>query len=542
MGLPLYLRHILDKYPHCVLRRFPPCARLFVDFNGLIHNAAAAVKVGGDGIVDDAAVIAETMRALRALVDLLAPRQLLFIAVDGVPPAAKMMQQRLRRYMNRSGAGGQGFDTNAITPGTAFMADLNRALHEQCGDMTSARDCVVSDSAQPGEGEDKIFRYLAREKGSSSAGEGWDLVHGADADLIVRGMLALSEDDDHRPLGVVRPDASAANVIDVAALRDAVCRDMRPGFAPQQQYRTRIITDYVCLLSLVGNDFLPPLTFLHHKPFAVPFLMRLYAEVVVASERWLVDGDYVIDWQCFGQLLSRIAEQEDARVAESHRRFMAATPHRTCRAEEEDAADLPLRVKHPPDMDLTAPGWRKQWYRRLLNFTDHVDGRHRATAPYLAGIEWTLRYYLMRDSGVGIDMMWYYPFPYSPTARDLQVPPPQRSHVQRQQQTCKALQEHPQLLLALVLPPASFRRLLPEAFHPMLDDPRLGCACFYVEEYETFTYLKRYSWECVPNLPPIDIDIVARAFLRIAKGATTILPCAQRVVDSSSVAPDDGIP
>ncbi len=531
MGLPLYLRHILDKYPHCVLHRFPPCARLFVDFNGIIHNAAATAKDNSDGReIDDAVVIAETMRSLRALVDLLRPRELLFVAVDGVPPAAKMVQQRLRRYMNQSGRG-QGFDTNAITPGTAFMAAMNRALqHEQYPDI---HEVIVSDSAQPGEGEAKIFRHYATNGSASSGGadEGWDLVHGADADLIVRGMLAVSASDDMRPLGIVRDEV----VIDVPAMRDAVCRDMRPG---EGQHKKRVITDYVCLLSLVGNDFLPPLTFLHHKPSAVPFLMHIYAEAVSARDRWLVGEDAVIDWQCFGQLMAGIAHQEDARVADSHTRFMAAVPARfVCAGDSSHDADLPLRVKHPPDMDLTAPGWRKQWYRRLLNFADHVDGRHRATAPYLAGIEWTLRYYLLLHDD--IDMMWYYPFPYSPTARDLQAPMSQGGLQQSQPARPNPAGDDPRMLLALVLPPASFRRLLPPPFHPMLDDPRLGCACFYVQEFETFTYMKRYTWECVPNLPPIDIDVVARAFRRIA-AASTNLPCAPR--DDSSAAPDDGIP
>ncbi len=521
MGLPLYLRHIIDKYPRCMLPRPPPCRRLFVDFNGMVHEAAAATAEDATAPKDDpeayeAAIIARTLELLQALAARVAPTDLLYVAVDGVPPAAKMMQQRLRRYMAAAGRAEGSFDTNAITPGTEFMDALNHALadlQQQQGGCSgsgsdSARLVVVSDSAQPGEGETKIFRYMTDDPGSSSSCESWDLIHGADADLIVRAMLL--DADDGPPVGVLRPPQRAQDstqVVDVRALREAVCADMRPGCAPGE--RGRVLRDYVCMLSLVGNDFLPPLTYLHHKPFAVPFLVRVYADVVARAGRWLVREGGDIDWPCLGDMLQRIADQENARVAESHRRFMSEQrPVAVARSGPPEP--------HPADIDLTLPGWRKQWYRRLLNFADHVDGRHRATAPYLAGIEWTLRYYCGSCSADGL-ATWYYPFPYSPTALDLCWQCRDLHGSALTGQGARAADMHPHLLLALVLPPPSFRRLLPSRYHALLDDPALGCACFYVDDFEVFTYLKRYAWECVPNLPPIDVDIVSRAFDRLRR-------------------------
>jgi 5'-3' exonuclease len=519
MGLPLYLRHIIDKYPRCMLPRPPPCRRLFVDFNGMIHEAAAATAEDADAPRHDpeayeAAIIAKTLQLLQALAARVAPTDLLYVAVDGVPPAAKMMQQRLRRYMAAADSQSQPqrekpFDTNAITPGTEFMETLNRALASLRFD--SARlVLVVSDSSQPGEGETKIFQYMTDGPAAGDATQRWDLIHGADADLIVRAML-LDADVGAAAVGVLRPPQQpqdSTQVVDVRALREAVCADMRPGSAPGE--RGRVLRDYVCMLSLVGNDFLPPLTYLHHKPFAVPFLVRVYSDVVARGGRWLVSEAGEIDWPCLGDMLGRIADQENARVAESHRRFMSEQSPRS-RSRPQPFA----RPPHPADIDLTLPGWRKQWYRRLLNFADHVDGRHRATAPYLAGIEWTLRYYC----GALELATWYYPFPYSPTALDLcwQCRDLSGGSALTGQEGSRAGDMHPHLLLALVLPPPSFRRLLPSRYHALLDDPALGCACFYVDDFEVFTYLKRYAWECVPNLPPIDVDIVSCAFDRLRR-------------------------
>ena len=51
---------------------------------------------------------------------------LLYIAIDGIPPKGKMKQQRMRRY--KSIYENKVWDTNAISPGTKFMDKLNQRL------------------------------------------------------------------------------------------------------------------------------------------------------------------------------------------------------------------------------------------------------------------------------------------------------------------------------------------------------------------------------------------------------------------------------
>ena len=85
------------------------------------------------------------------LVSIVRPRRLLYLAVDGCAPRAKMNQQRMRRFIagderqrgvddamsRRSELEARGrvvharpsaFDSNSITPGTSFLSRLSVAL------------------------------------------------------------------------------------------------------------------------------------------------------------------------------------------------------------------------------------------------------------------------------------------------------------------------------------------------------------------------------------------------------------------------------
>ena len=145
------------------------------------------------------------------------PRRLLFMAIDGVAPRAKMNQQRARRFRSAQEAtekeeeedrlremwASEGrevppkstkerFDSNTITPGTPFMdrlalflrAFIHRKLSSDPG--WAGIEVILSDGSVPGEGEHKIMEFIRQQR----ARPGYDadtyhLVYGLDADLVI---------------------------------------------------------------------------------------------------------------------------------------------------------------------------------------------------------------------------------------------------------------------------------------------------------------------------------------------------------------------
>ena len=141
------------------------------------------------------------------------PRKLLVLALDGVAPRAKMNQQRARRYLSAQGRAAEAdsqaklastwgaetppeyWDHNAITPGTAFMNEVARALRSHLARRvaTSAAfaklTILLSDASTPGEGEHKIAAIIREQRQQPQYDpDTTHLLYGLDADLVMIGL------------------------------------------------------------------------------------------------------------------------------------------------------------------------------------------------------------------------------------------------------------------------------------------------------------------------------------------------------------------
>jgi 5'-3' exoribonuclease 2 len=240
MGVPAFFRWIRDKYTKCIQNvleeeevehngvKIPidfsqpnpnkiEFDNLYLDMNGIIHPCVHPEDVSAPETEEG------KYRAIFLYIDRIVaavrPRKLLYMAIDGVAPRAKMNQQRSRRFKaaleikerddveeelrEKMRAKGQApppkakptFDHNVITPGTRFMDRLALFLryfiHERMNTHPAWRNLrvILSDASVPGEGEHKIMEFIRQQRAHSGYNPNIrHILHGLDADLIMLGL------------------------------------------------------------------------------------------------------------------------------------------------------------------------------------------------------------------------------------------------------------------------------------------------------------------------------------------------------------------
>ena len=178
MGIPSYFNYVLKNHTKIIKRlNQHKCHELFIDANSIIYDVVKESETDINQRVYDSII---------ALINKLNPT-FTFVAFDGVAPLAKMKQQKQRRYkswVTKQIIPSNHWNTNAITPGTTFMNDLDTFLEGKF--KKSVPNVLFSGTNVQGEGEHKIMEYIRNHKNNSN-----QMIYGLDADLIMLGLLHL---------------------------------------------------------------------------------------------------------------------------------------------------------------------------------------------------------------------------------------------------------------------------------------------------------------------------------------------------------------
>lgn len=537
---------MFGKQIMCKVEIGATCQDLYLDFNCLVHQcanmaiAAADADVVADADASNAAtrnvardasyyeplVINAVIAGLVDLINIVRPTRMMYIGIDGLCPRAKMSQQRKRRYMSAwrkektQGDQAHVWDSNIITPGTRFMTALDEALEHFVKRNASMFkfEIVFSGSCEPGEGEHKIFDIINKNAATASATTTATttatdaVIYGLDADLILLSMLSpknvnvrlLRERPEFGQLVPSKLDKAGYIFVDIGQLKGALLThfDQPPEF----------INDYVMLSTLLGNDFVPPLSYLNIRDGGIDMVVDAYIEAMKLCGGRLIDVSSSLNTTLLRSIIAELATKEDARMREASCRYYTKVPTSSKALDSASTIDsYPQYTKHVPV--ISGPDWRRKYYASLFINGKNASSVVDISSDYADALAWVHAYYFTRDAS----LTWYYPHAYSPLAADLILQVAcmdQNNAFSNVRKTNVAmfndLIENHQLQLLSVLPPAS-SSLLDDKHVECMNEITRGFAHQYPSHFIIHTFLKTYLWECVPVLPAIDICGMARA-------------------------------
>lgn len=528
----------------------------FLDFNCAIHPAVK--KEGLETMVQLYEAVGEY---LEILIGEAKARRLIYIAIDGVAPFAKIKQQRFRRFKTvydkvekdkierkyKKTESKPLFDFNMISPGTEFMNGLAEYLR---GFIACRRESwggakvILDDANNPGEGEHKIMEYIRKNEDIKNN----IVIYGLDSDLIFLSLLNYRKNmkllrevqffgGNEEGNGKDKEEIKF-NYLDIGKFREII---VNYTFEEKLLDHNRLILDYVALSFILGNDFLHHLPSLHIKDGGFDRVMKCYKMVkngyrsggvgggvgggggggggggvrggVRGGSLYIVRDDGLnFNYDFLVELFRYIAEAEvedfymyRKNSEKRQREFGRSFKYGQAGEYERALMDWEyIEDKIDDELLLGDDGWEERYYSHYLGEYNELL-IEKMVQDYLTGLVWILRYYRCGNH----HWSWCYNFRNAPAAKTiylfLKKYPDFLSGVQFAVDEPVSTKEQ----LLMILPPQS-SALLPNDVNKLmtaLESPLIG---YYPVKFKIDMQMHRYRWECYPILPIVDLEFVKK--------------------------------
>jgi 5'-3' exoribonuclease 1 len=338
MGIPKFAYFISTRYPLIVKKikekiDVPEIDNFYLDLNSVIHNVSH-----GNSILISCQnrkyedIYQDVCDTIDKLFQIIKPRNLLFISIDGVAPRTKMNQQRIRRYRKNTNMTmeeleiikeknidiNNQFNSDAISAGTKFMFDLttyikNFIIEKKKSEKKWAKiEIILTGADVPGEGEHKILEYIRTIKKSTNYKTNLrHCIYGLDADLVMLALIShepnivlLREDNilkkkkqkflEKKGIELINPKEKEEEPYEfflISVLREYLeleFHDIKDKIKFEFNME-RIIDDFIFLCFFIGNDFLPNLYSLTIETGALDYLFEFYKDCLPECDGYITE-------------------------------------------------------------------------------------------------------------------------------------------------------------------------------------------------------------------------------------------------------------
>jgi 5'-3' exonuclease len=568
MGIPAFFRQIVTNYPKTHTAKLEKkIDYFFIDFNSIIYDVFHKLtKDNTEKMTNskfETTLINKVVQKVMEMVQLIEPQKLFYMALDGSAPRAKMVQQRWRRFkgvkdeeyfreLKKVHAIEQSPNiwspSSNIAPGTKFMKKLSAALKKKIdsGDFsTHQKDLkiILSDGNIPGEGEHKFLPIIREMEQKDDT----ICIYSPDADMIVLSMAVKKNNIwimQKMKSGNETPDAVKNYLsegyefifLSIDEYKDVFIETL--GITGEKKEIVRLITDYVFLTFLGGNDFVMAIPYLliRKEPRkgsnagGLNILLNVYQQLLPNEKDYLViiqNGKYTINHLFLLHIFENISKSEDY--------YMRGIQMNINRVKNEGKGD-DLKLEKEADMtpyekdvsryehfeyysklhpqydkyepifekfDFIKPKnvWKPIYYQHFFNLNQNIlpeynNYRSKICLNYLESLMFTLKYYF---EGIP-SWTWYYRFRAPPTMSDLCVN--LGKYVKNINDIKFEIGEpyKPFDQLMLILPP-QMGHLLPKSYEKLMKNELLQ---YYPIDFELDVFLGGKHIYSEPILPNID--------------------------------------
>jgi 5'-3' exonuclease len=465
-GIAQYFRRIITKYKNSHFWKDDmKVDNLLIDFNSMIYQVINILNEElGNHLSEISPINYENklmMKIIKQLqhviCEVIRPEKVVYIAIDGPPPFAKMIQQRSRRYKTvkennfkkdlekkyKVSIPTLQWNKNAISPGTSFMTKLSKLIIQniQSKNFQLHNEKIIiifSDDSIPGEGEHKLLPSIRRVKNKEET----TVIYSPDADLIVLSIISGINN-----IFILRePKDSDVEVslyknheflyLDIDVCRDEFSKEMNDEIGIQQEYYKEILKDYSFLTFFCGNDFIIAAPFLKMKEGGIQLLIDAYKETFKELNtsdtiQFLITEDNNINNIFFLKLLQKLSVIEEEKLKKwQKKRDRIRNGLRDPKREIAESNKEPWQIElarfsheeyysplHPhfeylnkvfDKIDYYSPEWNDQYNKHFFQ-----EDLETVCMEYYKGFVFCLKYYY--ESVPSWD--WHYRFRASPSMK-----------------------------------------------------------------------------------------------------------------------------
>tara|TARA_B100001769_G_scaffold183661_1_gene145307 strand:- start:6588 stop:8165 length:1578 start_codon:yes stop_codon:yes gene_type:complete len=513
MGIPYYFASLIKNHKNIVkkLDYIKSINNLYIDSNSIIYDSIDFTNYK-DNVQFENYIIYKVIDKIENIIKITNPTKNILIAFDGVPPIAKLNQQKNRRYksyyQNKLFNKKVEWDTASITPGTIFMDKLNNTIKNHFNNKCKSNNLILSLSDIPGEGEHKIFEYIR----NNNHNDDNTVIYGMDSDLI---MLSLNHLKYNNTIFLYRETPNFINsldstlnpddkyIIDINILADQIyylLTNSNDHISSEIYYNK--ISDYILICFLLGNDFNEHFPAINLRNNGLTILLDLYRTIFKLEDN--IIKNKIINWVKFKKYIGFLAEKEEKFILDNYkykdRLSRKYYPDNTIDEQETKFINTPTWERN---IELFINPYEKDWnYRYYYSlFNIDIDNNNNEINTicnnYLLTLQWTFIYY----SDDCISWNHSYNYHYPPLLQDLYKNIPYFNSELNITPNKNII--HPHLLLSYVLPKNSLN-LIPnkDIYNFLLKNYPEN----YNENYEFQYAFCRYFWESHVLFPKLNFE------------------------------------